>query len=386
MSQSTARPASDLSMLKEEIVRTVDALREEILETSRHLHAHPELSGEEYQSARYLASRAEKHGFAVEHGIAGLPTAFRAVRNTGSTGPLVAFLAEYDALPVVGHGCGHNMIGTASTYAAIALASVAEPLPGRVALFGTPAEETFGGKINMLEAGVFEDVSAALMMHPGLDTEVAYSSLACISTVIEFRGQSAHAAASPQKGVNALDAMIQLFVSIDLLRKALPPSARTPGVILNGGERANMVPDYTKAQFSLRGKDKEEAEYVLKRVLECAEAAAKATGCTMEYSFDGNPYYDMRPDARLAEAFRSAWAEVGGEEPVSTPRPHGSLDIGNLSHHFPCLHPSIRITDDTSIGGHTHDFAAATVTPFAEEQLVRVVKALAITGLGVTAG
>lgn len=380
-SAAAARSAADLTSLKEEIIRTVDSLRDEILATSRHLYDHPELSGEEYESAKFLAGRAEKYGFTVEHGIAGLPTAFRAVKETGATGPMVAFLAEYDALPVVGHGCGHNMIGTAGTYAAIALGAVADRLPGRVALFGTPAEETDGGKITMLENGAFEGVSAALMMHPGLYTEIAYPSLACISIEIEYFGHPAHAAASPWKGINALDAMIQLFVAVDLLRKQLPATARTPGVILHGGERANMVPHYTKAQFSLRGKDREEVEYVHRRVIECAEAAAKATGCRLEHRLDGNPYWDMRPDARLAESFRQAWLELGGEEPATEPKPHGSLDIGNLSHHFPCLHPSIRITPDAEISGHTVEFAQATLTPLAEEQLLRVIKALAITGL-----
>ena len=368
-----------------EVVDALEAMRGEILETSRHLHAHPELSGEEHESAKYLAGRAAARGFAVEHGIAGLPTAFRAVKPRSAPGPLVAFLAEYDALPTVGHGCGHNMIGTASTYAAIGLAAVAHRLPGGIVLFGTPAEETDGGKITMLDAGVFDGVDAALMMHPADRTEIAVISLACICVYVEYFGRSAHAAASPWNGVNALDAMIQLFVSVDLLRKQLPPGARVPGVILNGGERANMVPDYTKARFSLRGKDKGEVEMVMAKFLACAEGAAMASGCRLEHRIDGNPYHEMRPDARLAASFREAWAGVGGDEPAADGHEViGSLDIGNLSHRFPCLHPMLRITPDgAAAGGHTHEFAAATVTPFAEEQLMRATKALALTGLDV---
>lgn len=364
------------------VVQTIEALRPEIIETSRHLHAHPELSGEEYESAKYLAGRAQSHGFEVEHGTGGLPTAFKAVHSAGpESDKFVAFLAEYDALPVVGHGCGHNLIGTASTYAAIGLAAVADQLPVKVALFGTPAEETDGGKITMLDAGAFKGAVAAVMAHPGLYNEVAYPSLACISVNAEFFGRSAHAAASPWKGINALDAMIQLFVNVDMARKQLPPTVRMPGVILKGGERANMVPDYALGQFSLRGTDKEQAELVLQRWIECGEAAARATGARFVWKHDGNPYYDMRPDAKLASIYREVWSEVGGEAPSEEPRSHGSIDIGNLSHHFPCLHPAYSITHDESVGGHTHEFAAATVTPYAEEQLVRVAKALALTGL-----
>ncbi|MBX7245981.1 MAG: amidohydrolase [Candidatus Sumerlaeaceae bacterium] len=366
---------------KQAIVEAIDSLRDEILATSRHLHDHPELSGEEVESAKLLASRAEKQGFAVEHDIAGLPTAFRALYGKPGSGPRIAFLAEYDALPVVGHGCGHNIIGTVSTYAAIGLAAAAKAghFKGEVALFGTPAEETFGGKINMLEAGVFDGVSAALMCHPGIYTEVAYSSLACISVVVEFFGKSAHAAASPWKGINALDAMIQLFVTMDQRRKQLPPTAKSPGVILKGGERANMVPDYAKGQFSLRGKDKEESEKVLECLIACGQAAAQSTGARFEWHMDGNPYFDMRPDPKLADEFREVWKDLGGDTPIEKPVPHGSLDIANLSHRFPCLHPSIKITNDETVGGHTHEFAAATVSPLAEEQILRAAKALAVT-------
>jgi amidohydrolase len=384
MSATTAKPETSIETLKERIVAHVDSLRGEIIETSRHLHDNPELSGEEYNSSKYLAGRAGAQGFKIETGIADLPTAFKATKPSGTssaTKPLIAFLAEYDALPVVGHGCGHNMIGTAGTYAAIALGSVADQLPGDVALFGTPAEETDGGKITMLNAGAFEGVSAALMIHPGIYDEVAYSSLACISAIVEFRGRAAHAAASAWKGINALDAMIQLFVSMDAARKQLPPSVRMPGVILHGGERANMVPDYTKAQFSLRGKDKEEAELVYQKFVDCAEGAARATGATVQYKVEGHSYYDMRPNPVLANLYHDNWVTLGGEEPHTDPKPHGSLDIGNLSHHFPCLHPSVRITYDETVGGHTHEFCAATITDFANEQLIRAIKSLALTGL-----
>jgi amidohydrolase len=376
-----------LAVCRDRIVRTVDSLRAEIAEPNLWLHDHPELSGAEHESARRLAARAAEHGFAVDHAVGGLATSFRAVRRGRAPGRRVAYLAEYDALPVVGHGCGHNMIGAAGTYAAIALGSVIGDVAGEVALFGTPEEETDGGKITMLEAGVFDGVSAALMVHPGIETEIAYSSLACICPAIEFFGHSAHAAASPWKGVNALDAMIQLFVARDQLLKAMPGTVKMPGVITHGGDRANMVPDHTRAEFSIRGRDKAEAEMVYARLLDCARAAAAAIGARMEHRVEGNVYFDMRPDPALVALYRANWLAVGGEQPVVPDiTPHGSLDIANLSHRFPCLHPSFSITKDKSIGGHTHEFCAATVTPFAAEQLVKAIKSLALTGLEVLAG
>lgn len=372
---------------KQIIIETIEALEPEMAATSRWLYEHPELSGEERESAELLAGRVSAHGFSVEMGVGGLATSFKATKATGADGARVAYLAEYDALPTVGHGCGHNIIGTVSTYAAIALAeALGGDLAGQIVLFGTPAEETDGGKIAMLEAGCFEGVSAAMMVHPSVHTELAYSSLACMGLAVEYHGRAAHAAASPWKGINALDAMIQLFVGIDMLKKQLPLTARAPGVILQGGERANIVPDYAKAAFSIRGKDKEEAEMVMGRVLDVARAAALSTGARMEHTPDSRPYYDMRPDARLVGLFRDAWAVVGGEEPVTHPVIHGSLDIGNLSHHFPCLHPSIRITEDTEMPGHSKEFADATLTPLATEQMVKAAKALALTGLGVLQG
>jgi len=218
------------------------------------------------------------------------------------------------------------------------------------------------------------------MMHPGTCMEIAYASLASICVRGEFFGKSAHAAASPWKGINALDAMIQLFINLDMARKQLPTTVRMPGIITKGGDRANMVPDHTVCEFSLRGTDKEQAEMVVQKWIECAEAAAKSTGCKFTFQYTGNPYYDMRPDPQLAELFATTWRALGGEEPISDTRSHGSLDIGNLSHHFPCLHPSVRITPDETIGGHTVEFRDATMSDLGKHELLRVIKALSITG------
>ena len=367
--------------IQSRILDFVDSQHDEIIACSHHLHANPELSGQEHNSAAHLADIARRHGFDVEMGVGGLATSFAARHPaSASAGPRFAYLAEYDALPVVGHGCGHNLIGTAGTFAAIALAQTAAALPGEVLLFGTPEEETIGGKIVMLDAGLFDDVDAAMMVHPGNDTEIAYTTSACLCPVIEFHGKSAHVASGAWKGINALDAMVQLFVSLDLTRKQMPPTVRIPGIITHGGTMANMVPDYTRAEFSLRAKNKEEADVALERLLNCARAAALSTGARMEWQPTGNPYHEMRPDPRLAAFFERHWLEVGGNPPLDHVKPHGSIDIANLSHRFPCLHPSFSITDNTDFGVHTHEFAAAANSPRAEEELLRVIKAMALTG------
>jgi amidohydrolase len=363
------------------IHETAHQLETEIRETLQWLYDHPELSGEEYQSSAYLADKLRCHGFTVEEGVAGLPTAFvaRAPHSPSLHAPAVAFLAEYDALPQIGHGCGHNMIGTIGTYAGILLAKAFPQCPLPIRVYGTPAEETFGGKITMLEAGAFEGVGAAMMIHPGLQTEVAYTSLASIPMKVEFHGRTAHAAAAPHKGINALDAMILLFQSVALTQRQLPPGTRTPGIITHGGDAPNVIPHWTQARFSLRANTLEEAKFVRDKWLECVEAAAKATGCQFSVEPDGNPYADMRPDSQLAQAFEAAWTAFGDAPVESTPRGHGSLDIGNLSHHFPCLHPSIRITHDETIGGHTTEFRDATMTDYAHTQMMAGIKSLATT-------
>jgi amidohydrolase len=358
----------------------VDALETEINECLQWLYDHPEISGEERMSAAYLVRRLEAHGFQVSLGTGELPTAFLATSpRLHSEKPAVAFLAEYDALPTIGHGCGHNMIGTVGTYAGIALAKAFPRLPVPIRVYGTPAEETFGGKITMLEAGAFEHVRCALMMHPGIQTEIAYPSLASIPMRVEFYGRPAHAAASPWKGINALDAMIQLFVTVSQALKQLPTTARMPGIITRGGEAPNVIPALTAARFSLRGSTLEEATLVRDRWLECVEAAARATGCSHRVEPDGNAYADMRPDRGLAENFAAAWGVFGDAPPSQTPPGHGSLDIGNLSHHFPCLHPSIRISHDSTIGGHTTEFRDATITEYGRNQMLRAIKALVAT-------
>ncbi len=372
------------AQLREKIIKYVDDHHDDIVKCLHWLYDHPELSSEEVESAKWLVAQAKAGGLTDEviEGIGSLPTAYQCTKDTGKPGPHIAFLSEYDALPGIGHGCGHNMIGTVGVFTARALASVLPEIGfGKVSNIGTPAEESFGGKITMNREGAFKGVDAALMMHPGIHTEFDYKTLACTTPTIEFFGKTSHAAASPWNGINALDAMIQLFVSVDMLKKQLPLTARCPGVIVHGGERANIVPEYTKAHFSARGATKEEMLMVQSKLFNCANAAALSTGCTVKITEDPNAYYDLCADKQLAGWYQEIWAELGGEPPLDHPVPHGSVDIGNLSYEFPCLHVNIRISPTPEMPGHSKEFGACTLTPFAEEQMIRTIKALALTGL-----
>ncbi len=370
------------SEIKSRVLKEIESLTDEALATSRYIHSHPELGGVEFLSSARLMDDLKRHGFAVEAGTGGMETAFKATVEGRGDGPRLAFLAEYDALGLLGHACGHNFIGTASTFAGIALASVMKELPGTLMVFGTPAEENLGGKIIMHENGAFKGVDAAMMVHPSNETRIQARTLAVQVLEFEFRGKPAHAAASPWAGVNALDALIQMFVSVDQMRKQMKPTVRIPGIITYGGERTNVVPERAVGQFSCRGADLEEANYVIMRVKRCAEAAALATGCTYTCAEIGRMYYDIRPSRTLVELFTKNWLEIGGVIDENPDKGQGSLDIGNLSYDFPCVHPSICIAPQ-NVATHTKEFADCARAPRADEQLLQSIRALALTALDI---
>ncbi|MCD6386168.1 M20 family metallopeptidase [Candidatus Sumerlaeota bacterium] len=371
---------SSYDRLKNKILETVDALADEAWGISQFLFDNPELGLQELKASATLTSTLEKYGFTVERGVGNLPTAFKAYRTGTADAPSIAFLSEYDALPTIGHGCGHNLIAIVGSFAGIAVAHVINELPGRVLVIGTPAEETIGGKIRMLENGVFDDVDIAMMAHPSTETVVRAKALAAQTTVITFHGKPAHAAATPWRGINALDALIQTFVGLDQLRKQLKPSVRIAGIITEGGERPNVIPEKAVGKFSIRAENYDELKELLNKVQHVAEGAALATGAKVEIIFPEPPYLDMRNVESLASTFEKKWLELGGTlitDPGKTP---GSLDIGNVSHKIPALHPSFAITDK-HIAGHTREFADATRTPMARRETIRMIKALAITAL-----
>ena len=374
---------ADVRGLKKRAMAEIDSRREELIDLSLRLHANPEVAFQEVKSAALLCDYLEANGFAVERGICQIPTAFRATYGSGS--PRVAFLAEYDALPGVGHGCGHNIIGTASSAAGVALRGLVAETGGTVLVIGTPAEEAAGGKVYLAARGAFDGLDCAMLVHPGSrDTAVAYA-LACLELDVEFEGRAAHAAARPEAGLNALDAMIAAFVNIGLLRQQLRDSARVHGIITDGGQAVNVIPQRTAAKLLIRAEEDDYLDEALKpKVLACFQGAAEATGCRLTYRWGEEARYrTMRTNLALAEAYR-ANVEALGRKVVDqeSRRSMGSTDMGNVSHIVPAIHPSIAIAP-ADIPVHTVEFRELAASDLGHQGLLDSAKALAMTGIDV---
>jgi amidohydrolase len=317
----------------------------------------------------------------VERGVAELPTAFVATTRGAQTGgPTIAFLAEYDALPGLGHACGHNIIGTAATGAALAMHAIRQQIPGTIKLIGTPAEERGGGKVIMAERGVFDQVDAAMMIHPGVKAMTTRGSLASNKLRFEFLGRAAHAAAAPDLGINALDACIQTFNNINALRQHLTPDVRIHGIITHGGDAPNIVPKYAAAEFSVRAATSDASFVVVEKVIRCAEAGALAAGAELKVRHLTH-YANRLANPTLARLFAGNIGALG--ERVEEPAPDermGSSDMGNISHLMPAIHPYVTIADPGT-GGHTPEFAVAAASERGNQALLRAAKALAMTAV-----
>jgi amidohydrolase len=342
------------------------------------LHAHPELAFQEHRSAAALTRALREAGFDVETPVAGLDTAFVARHRFGPGGPRIALLAEYDALPGIGHACGHNLISAAALGAARALTEALEADTGELLVIGTPAEEGGGGKIIMLEHGVFDDVDAALMFHPGARTMTVRGSLAATRITMRFHGKAAHAAAAPHLGINALDACIGTFNAINALRQHVRDETRIHGIISHGGDAANITPAYAEAKFSVRHRRFAYVQELKERVEACARGAASAVGATVEFE-EGLAYAERRVNHVLAERF-GAHLEAQGERVLPPPEVGGvgSSDFGNLSQRLPALHPYVAMVPEGT-SAHTPEFAAAA----ASEHGMRAMR-LAATALAQT--
>lgn len=363
------------------IVEAIDAAADELIALARRIHAHPEVAFQEVQSSRWLCEMLERHGFAVARGVADLPTAFRAEVTGSGGGPAVAFLAEYDALPEIGHACGHNLICTAALGAGIGLGAVAGRVPGKVVVLGTPAEEGGGGKVLMLQRGAFTGIDAAMMFHPASYTLTTRPSLASWRLKVKFLGRAAHAAAAPEEGVNALDALVQMFVNIGLLRQQLREDIRIHGIITYGGAAPNIIPDRAEASFSIRAADREMAAQTLERVLNCGRAAATATGARVEFETTKG-YEAMKPNRGLAAAFEQHLRSLGWSlDPLPERQKMGSTDMGDVSQVIPAIHPYLMIGKD--IAGHTVEFREAALTDQGFQAMLTAAKAMALTGLDV---
>jgi amidohydrolase len=379
-------PADALDDAKTRVAQAVDRLADDLERLSHQIHANPELAFKEEKAAAWLAEFLEKQGAQVERAV-GLPTAFRATIPGEGPGPTIAILAEYDALPNIGHACGHNVIAASGAGAGAALAAALKTLPfnGRIQVIGTPAEEGGAGKVKLMEAGVFKSVDAAMMIHGRCGTQVWRPSLGIIKVKCEFFGKAAHASSWPWRGVNALNAMVQLFVSLDQMRQQVRPEARIHGVITKGGEQANIIPEHTAAEFYLRAPTKDYCQELLRRFEGCAEGAATATGCTAKVTADPTIHEPLKPNFTMAALFEKNLERIDFPvDPDDGQAGYGSTDCGNVSQALPTIHPYIRISPD-GIPGHSREFAEWAKSPMARIGLVAAAKALAMTALDLVA-
>lgn len=342
-----------------------DRAETDLVALSHRIHAHPELKWEEQQACAWLAEALTGYGFSVQGGICQLPTAFQA--HVGS-GPLhVVICAEYDALPGIGHACGHNVIAATAVGAGLGLAAVAEELGLTVRVMGTPAEEGGGGKILLLQRGAFAGAHMAMMTHPAPHDIAEWPIIASQQFRIRYTGKAAHASAYPELGINAADALTVSGVAIGLLRQHIHADDRVHGIVTHGGEAPNVVPAHTEAEYVVRGATVAELAVMRERVMRCFEAGSLATGATLEVLPRHEPYAEMHHDPDIAAAYRRN-AESLGRTFGSFPRAVASTDMGNVSLAIPSIHPAIGI-DSLPAVNHQPEFAAHCVTPAADHAL-----------------
>ena len=367
-----------MTALKDSIVQAVDRLADELEALSRQIHDHPELAYEEVKACGWLSDFLARQGFKVEKGVGGVDTAFRATIETGD-GPTIAILCEYDALPGIGHACGHNVIATSGAGAGAALAAVRAGLPrGRVQVIGTPAEEGGGGKVKLIKAGVFQGVDCAMMIH-GFDRTLLHQDLLGIARgTFEFTGKASHASADPWEGVNALDAVIQMYNAVSMLRQQVRPDCRIHGIITSGGAAANIIPEYASAVFYVRAPRIDAMWDLFKRVSAAAEGAARATGCSVKITQHDSVYEPLKSSRVMLDLFAANMSTVGLTEGAPIPDRLGSSDIGNVSQVIPAIQPMVAIAP-TGMAIHTREFAEAAVKPLARTGMVAAAKTMALT-------
>jgi amidohydrolase len=363
--------------LKVEAKDRVELQRHQLLRLSLNIHDNPELGFEEEKASAWLTGYLEDSGFNIEQGIANLATAFRATYGQGS--PRIALLAEYDALPKIGHGCGHNIIAASAVGAAVASKSIIAQLGGSIVVLGTPGEEVFGGKIDMVKAGTFKEIDVAMMVHPNILNMVTVQTLACSSLEVEFFGRPAHAAAQPYEGINALEAMILAFTSINSLRQHIKAEARIHGIITDGGEAPNVVPAHSAAVFLIRALDDDYLTELKDKVLNCFKGASVASGARLEYRWRDRAYAPMKNNTTLAGLFKQNLESLGRHVAAFDSRfGFGSTDMGNVSQMTPSIHPTIAIAPP-EVFIHTQEFASAAASDAGHEGLMDAAKAMSMT-------
>jgi amidohydrolase len=367
----------NIGKLKDLAVREIGRRHKELAEISRKLHDNPEVAFEELRSSALLVDFLAKNSFKVKKGICKLPTAFRAAYGVGR--PTIAYLAEYDALPKLGHACGHNLIATSAVAAALASRPAIDALGGSVVVFGTPGEELYGGKVIMADAGAFDDIDIAMITHPG-GNRIVMNTLACATLQVEFIGQAAHAAAIPEAGVNALEAMVQSFNAINSLRQHTRDRTRIHGIITDGGEAANIVPAHAAATFMVRAENDSYLEVLKEKVLSCFTGAAVATGAELKYRW-GEQYASMTSNLTMARLFQKNMRSLGHRIPMGdTGRWGGSTDVGNVSRLVPTIQPLVPVGPD-NVMIHTPEFTEVSGRDDALRRMLDAARAMAMTAI-----
>ena len=363
--------------LKEKLRAELETRRSELVRLSLNIHDNPELGFQEVKAASWLSDYLKSNGFSVERNIAGLSTAFRAVYGEGK--PKIVVLAEYDALPGIGHGCGHNIIAASAVGAGVASKIVVDNLGGSIIVLGTPGEENFGSKIDMVKAGIFDDVDVAMMVHPSILNIAMERMLASSSLEVEFFGKAAHAAVQPSQGINALEAIILAFNSINSLRQHIKEQARIHGIITDGGEAPNVVPAHSAAKFIIRAPDYAYLEELQGKVLNCFKGASLASGARLEYRWGDRVYAPIKNNVALAKLFSDNLELMGRRLDVFDLQiPFGSSDMGNVSQVVPSMHPMVAIVSP-KVSLHSAEFASAAASEAGHQGLLDAAKAMAMT-------
>lgn len=363
--------------LKESIIKAIEADRQRLSELSLRIHDNPEIGFQETKAAGWLSGYLEESGFSVERGICQLPTAFRATYGKGR--PAIGLLGEYDALPGIGHGCGHNIICACAVGAGVAAKLAVDQLGGSVQVIGTPGEEGYGGKVFMANRGAFSNLDAAMLVHPNAYDFATTQALALVMLEIEFFGKSAHAAANPELGINALEAMIQSFNAINSLRQHIRSTARIHGIITDGGKAANIVPEHSAGSFLVRAMENDYLDELKDRVLNCFIGAATATGARLEYKWGEVRYDSLKNNMTLARLFIENMKSLGRNIALADPEgAFGSTDMGNVSQMVASIHPFVSITGK-GILIHSAEFAAAAASEKGMQGMLDAAKAMAMT-------
>ncbi|MFW6378095.1 MAG: M20 family metallopeptidase [Bacillota bacterium] len=368
----------ELNIIKEKINRINNSL----IELNEYILENPELGNQEFKASKAHTDLLAGHGFEIERPYLNMETAFKAEYDSGRNGPTVAYLAEYDALPGIGHGCGHNILGTVSTGAGIVLREIIDNIGGKVIVFGTPAEESYAGKVEMTNKGAFDNVDVAMLVHPSSDHFKSGKSLALKAIKFTYRGKTAHASASPEEGINALDAAINTFNNINAMREHLKQDARIHGIISNGGEAANIVPDLAAANFYIRAETKSYLNQLEEKLMNAAKGASLAAGTKLESSYYETPCLNLITNQKLSETYIKNIKKMGVKEIYDNDEATGSTDAGDVSQACPTIHPYFAISED-ELTGHSREFRDATKSDYAYQEMKKAIGALVLTAVEV---